>query len=134
MPKTKHTKKHPISEDRKLIEKDDETEYGLVTKTHGNCRFSVKLNMTNKEVLARVCGKFRHGSAKRNNYVNVGSIVLLGIRSYQDDVADIIQIYTPAEVRQLRKSGKLLLDENTTEITSTNTTTIQEDSFDFGEI
>ena len=103
--KKKNHKKNVVKEQRKLVEKDDDTEYGLVTKKLGSGRFMVRLNMQNKEVIGRLCGKFKHGAAKHANWVDVDTVVLVGIRDFQDDVVDIVHVYEPTEVRQLRKSG-----------------------------
>lgn len=90
---------------RPLEEKDDGTEYGLVTKVLGNCRFMVRLNLQNKEVLAHLRGKFTKGANKKDNIVEVNSVVLVSMRDFEEKVVDIVHVYKPAEIRQLKKSG-----------------------------
>jgi len=102
------SKKNEVSQKRSMVTKTDDTEYGLITKKLGNCRFSVRLNMQNKEVIGRVRGKFRRGSEKKTNWVDVDSVVLVGIRDFQDGIVDIIHVYDQAEVRQLKKSGEFV--------------------------
>ena len=97
---------------RSLLEKPEGTEYGVVTKKLGGSNFSVKLNGDNKEVIARLCGKFKYKSNKKKNHVDVQSIVLVGIRDFQDGKVDLVYLYTAAEVRQLKKLGVLQLDDS----------------------
>lgn len=97
-----------LKEQRALVQKNDDTEYGLVTKKLGNGRFSVRLNMQNREVIGRLCGKFRHGSAKKTSWVDIDTVVLVGLRDFQDTIVDIIHVYDVSEVRQLRKSGEFV--------------------------
>lgn len=104
----KHLKKHITTDTRALVEKNDNTEYGLVTKKLGSSRFCVKLNMQNKEVIARVRGKFRHSREKKINWIDINSVVLVGLRDYQDNIVDIIYVYNNDEIRQLKKIGEFV--------------------------
>ena len=133
--KTKSFKKSNGDEKavRKLAEKGDDTNYGMVTKVLGNSHFMVKLNMENKEVYARLCGKFRKGSKKRENFVNVNSVVLVGLRDFEDDKVDIIHVYKPEEVRQLKKSGKYI-EESMRDADDTHAVIEEDTPFDFEEI
>lgn len=133
--KTKSFKKSNGDEKavRKLAEKGDDTNYGMVTKVLGNSHFMVKLNMENKEVYARLCGKFRKGSKKRENFVNVNSVVLVGLRDFEDDKVDIIHVYKPEEVRQLKKSGEYV-EESMRDADDTGAVIEEDTPFDFEEI
>jgi translation initiation factor 1A len=133
--KTKSFKKSTGDEKavRKLAEKGDDTNYGMVTKVLGNSHFMVKLNMENKEVYARLCGKFRKGSKKRENFVNVNSVVLVGLRDFEDDKVDIIHVYKPEEVRQLKKSGEYI-EESMRDADDTGAVIEEDTPFDFEEI
>jgi len=134
MPAKKFMKKNiPPKEQRSLVCKNDETEYGLVTKKLGNGRFSIRLNMQNREVIGRLCGKFRHGPSKKNNWVDVDTVVLVGLRDFQDDTVDIVHVYDSTEVRQLRKSGELL-DESVHPTENDSSKQFEEALFDFDEI
>jgi translation initiation factor 1A len=105
-----------MSSSRSLILKTSDHEYGVITKKLGNGRFAVKLNITNKEVNARVCGKFRHRKAKKANWVDIDSVVLVGLREFQDDIVDIVHVYTPEEVRQLKRDGEYITETGTREV------------------
>ena len=40
-------------------------------------------------------------------WIGVGDIVLIGLRDFQDDKADIIMKYTPDEAQQLKAYGEI---------------------------
>jgi len=107
---SKHRKKQPSCEPRQLFLKEDDNEYGLVTKKLGSGRFLLRLNLQTKEVIGRLCGKFRHGSAKRSNWVDVGTIVLVGLRDFQDTIVDIVHVYDDSEARTLKRQGHIIFD------------------------
>lgn len=47
------------------------------------------------------------GKMRKKVWVNVGDIVLLGLRDYQDDKADVILKYMADEARNLKAYGEL---------------------------
>lgn len=115
MPKGDKKKKNSgpvIQGDRSLLEKEDGTEYGIVTKVLGGGRFSVKLNLQHKEVIGKICGKLKYKGNKKSNFIELGSVVLVGVRDFQDKVVDIVYLYTPEEVKKMKKSG-MIAEENT---------------------
>ncbi len=129
MPK-KPNKNTTVKEARSLLIKTDDHEYGVVSKKLGNGRFLIKLNLTNKEVVGRLCGKFRVKSQKKNNWVDVDTVVLVGLRDFQDDVVDIVHVYTPEEVRTLKRDGEYLEETGTRE----NKEVEDDVGFDFNSI
>merc|ERR1712029_1048088 len=52
--------------------------------------------------LAHIRGKLR-----KKVWINQGDIILLSLRDFQDDKADVIQKYTPDEARNLKAYGEL---------------------------
>lgn len=111
MPKKKNTKnrKNPVvQEERKIDYKGDGEEYGLVTKKLGNGRFLIKLQLKETEVIGRICGRMKRGRNKHHNWVEEGSVVLVGLRDFQDDRVDIIHVYEESQVRSLKKSGEYI--------------------------
>merc|ERR1711982_197015 len=76
-------------------------EYAQVTKILGNCRVSAYC-FDGVERLCHVRGKFR-----RRVWINRDDIVLVGLRDYQDDKADIIHRYSPEEARTLKMLKEL---------------------------
>lgn len=139
MPRNNNKNKTGEKEERKLIEKDENHDYGIVTNKLGSGRFMVRVNSVNekgkneeKKMMARLCGKFRKGSMKKMNIVDIGTVVLLGLRDYQDDMVDIVYVYQPQEVRQLRKSGTLVLQEMDEDNKAGNEP--EQTAFDFDDI
>lgn len=102
-----------IKEQRQLLIKDDEHNYGTVMKKLGGSKFSLKMNLVEKEVIGRLCGKFKYKSNKKRNWVDIGTLVLVGLRDFQDNIVDIVHVYDNNEVRQLRKMGEII-EENST--------------------
>uniref|UniRef100_A0A915NBA8 S1-like domain-containing protein n=1 Tax=Meloidogyne javanica TaxID=6303 RepID=A0A915NBA8_MELJA len=88
--------------ERKLIEKDGDNQvYGQVQKLLGNCRL-MAFCFDGKDRLCRI-----RGSLRKITWINVGDIVLIGLREYQDNMGDVILKYTQDEVRALRESGQI---------------------------
>ena len=90
------------------ITKNEDTEYGIITKVLGDKRFLCKLKsfeikLHDKEILVRVPKKFK----RKRWWVSVGDYVLVGMREYQADRGDIIYLYDNKEVRRLIKEGEL---------------------------
>ena len=133
MPPKKFMKKNPTIVTRNFVEKEEGTEYAQVIKALGSGRFTVQLNLQTKQIIARVRGKFKHGVKKKANFVNVGSIVLVSLRDFQEDVADIIHIYDNSEANKLKKSGQIVFDckdENELDLQAQD----EDCGFDFSEI
>ncbi len=47
------------------------------------------------------------GKMRKKVWVNQGDFVLVGLRDFQDEKADVIQKYTPEEARNLKIYGEL---------------------------
>lgn len=45
--------------------------------------------------------------SKSQEWIGVGDIVLIGLRDFQDDKADVIMKYTADEARQLKAYGEI---------------------------
>jgi initiation factor 1A len=129
--KTKKNKNSKSQNDEKqtrlMIYKTEDHEYGLVTKKLGNGRFTIKLNITNAEVIGRLCGKLRKHRSVNN--VDVDSIVLVGLRDYEDKVTDIVHVYNTEEIKILKKEGEYMEE---TGVSRENK--IEETTFDFDSI
>lgn len=88
-------------EARELVFKDDEQEYGQVTRILGNCRVMVWC-YDGKERLCHIRGKMR-----KKVWINQGDIVLVSLRDFQDQKGDIILKYYAEEARKLKMYGEL---------------------------
>ncbi len=120
-------------EQRVLMLKDDDHNYGTVMKKLGGGRFAIRLNLRSTEIIGRLCGKFKHGANKKRNWVDVGTVVLVGLREFQDNVVDIVHIYEAGEVRQLRKMGELIEDAEKLD-DDVDVVVDDETGFDFNDI
>lgn len=109
----KHNKKgkNNDSSKRELIYKGDGEEYAKVLKLLGSGRMEV-FCFDGKTRIAKIRGKF-----KRRIWINLGDIVLVSVREFQDNKADIIHKYFTNEARTLKNSGELpddvQIDDNT---------------------
>lgn len=105
--KTKSFKKVEDKVARKLDLMGEDTNYAIVTKVLGGCRFMVKIHLENREVRAHLRGKFTKGSNKKNNTVQLNSVVLISMRDFDNNV-DIVHVYNPDEVKQLKRMGEFV--------------------------
>jgi initiation factor 1A len=78
-----------------------------VTKAFGNGMLQVQTD-DNKILLAHIRNKFR-GKQKRHNLITVNSVVLVGLREWENPAknCDIIFIYDPNHVEQLKNIPSL---------------------------
>ena len=86
---------------KQLEFKEHGQEYGQVTKMLGNGRIRV-LCFDNKERLGIIRGKMR-----KRVWIEAGDIILVGLRDFQDDKADVIGKYSLDEARQLKRLGEI---------------------------
>ncbi|GAB5365662.1 hypothetical protein AAMO2058_001077200 [Amorphochlora amoebiformis] len=86
---------------RELILKEENQEYARVEKLLGNGRLEGKC-YDGKTRMCIIRGKFI-----KRVWIKQGDIVLLGLREFQDDKADVIHKYGPDEARILKAKGEL---------------------------
>mmetsp|Transcript_26953 Transcript_26953/g.37854 ORF Transcript_26953/g.37854 Transcript_26953/m.37854 type:complete len:178 (-) Transcript_26953:148-681(-) len=99
--KRKGKNKNREGEKRELILKEEGQEYAKVLKVLGNCRVQCEC-FDGKERQCHVRGKFR-----KKVWINKDDVILIGLRDYQDDKADVIHKYSMDEARQLRNMGHI---------------------------
>jgi translation initiation factor 1A len=88
-----------VNKSRELVlNKAGETDYGLVTKMLGNKRVEVIIFSSGKHIQCKIAGHVR-------TWVTKDDIVLVGLRDFQEDRADVIHKYTNDEARKLMRSG-----------------------------
>ncbi|KAG4084684.1 nucleic acid-binding protein [Neocallimastix lanati (nom. inval.)] len=90
---------------RELVFKEEGQEYAIVTKMLGNGWVEAQC-CDNVKRLAHIRGAFR-----KKVWIVQGDLVLLSLRDFQDDKADVILKYTADEASSLKKYGEL--PENT---------------------
>ncbi|MFH4979947.1 hypothetical protein AB6A40_006656 [Gnathostoma spinigerum] len=86
---------------RELVYKEQGQEYAQVLKMLGNGRLTA-FCFDGKPRLCHIRGKLR-----KKVWINTGDIILIGLRDYQDDKADVILKYNPDEARNLKSCGQL---------------------------
>jgi len=90
------------AEKRELIFKEDGQEYAQVTKMLGNGRLEALCFTDGKKRLCHIRGKLR-----KKVWINQGDVILLGLRDYQDEKADVILKYNTDEARNLKSYGEI---------------------------
>jgi translation initiation factor 1A len=93
----KRGKNENEEEKRELVYKEDGQEYAQVIRMLGNGRLEAQC-IDGKKRLCNIRGKMR-----KKVWVAQGDIVLVGLRDYQDDKADVIMKYTADEARVLKQ-------------------------------
>ena len=88
-------------EKRELQFKEDGEEYAQVTKMLGNGRLEAQC-FDGQKRLAIIRGKLR-----KKVWIAQGDVILLSLRDFQNDKADVILKYTPDEARRLKAVGEL---------------------------
>ena len=106
MPKKKKTKKKPsippkIRQLPELI-KEEGQEYAKVTTLLGNRRVTLDC-MDGKKRLGRIRGNMK----KKRIFINKDDYVLVGLRDFQDEKADVLDKYTEQEIKKLIKAGEI---------------------------
>jgi len=86
---------------RELVFKEDGQEYAQVIKMLGNGR----LEASCFDGVKRLC--HIRGKLRKKVWINQSDIILIGLRDYQDQKADVILKYTPDEARSLKAYGEI---------------------------
>ncbi|XP_072019247.1 eukaryotic translation initiation factor 1A, X-chromosomal-like [Amphiura filiformis] len=89
------------SEKRELVFKEDGQEYAQVVKMLGNGRLEAQC-FDGVKRLCHIRGKLR-----KKVWINTSDIILVGLRDYQDNKADVILKYNADEARNLKVYGEL---------------------------
>ena len=104
---THHRQQHKRGHQEKKREvpvREDGQEYAHVTKMLGNGR----LLATCADGKERLC-KIR-GSMRKRDWVSVGDLVLVCLRPFQDDKADVVFKYQTSDAHKLKKLGEAMPD------------------------
>lgn len=123
--KSKKFKKPQTTGVRELILKSEGQEYAQVTKILGGCRVEAKC-FDGKTRIAHIRGAM---TKKAKIWILADDVILVGLRDFQDDKADVIAKYDLDEVRKLKKLGEIP-DIELRETTNTEEEPVEE-AFDF---
>lgn len=104
----KHTKKAKNAKNvtitaRPFFTKTEDQEYAQVMRMLGDCRVECNC-FDGKTRLGIIRNKMRKGKA---NKIKIDDIVIVSLREFQDDKADIIHVYTIEDVNRLRRMGEI---------------------------
>jgi len=97
-------KRHGPSEKKGLRTKVGEEEYARVGRVLGNCRMEL-FCFDDKKRLGHVRGKF-----KKRIWINRDDIVLVGLRTFQNEKADVIHKYSAEEIRMLQRMHEIPME------------------------
>jgi len=86
---------------RELVFKTEGQEYARVLKMLGDCRVEAYCF----DGANRICTI--RGKMRKKVWIRPDDIILVGLRDYQDDKADIIAKYTEDEARKLKANGEI---------------------------
>merc|ERR1711998_258764 len=115
-------------DERELIFKEDGQEYAQVLTMLGGGRLEAQC----LDGVKRLCGI--RGKMRKRVWISAGDIVLVGLRDFQDEKADVILKYTADEARNLKAYGEL---PETAKINESEAIEFGDDDdveFDFDEI
>lgn len=112
------------------------TEYGVISKLTGNRRALVKILTMNENAPPKmkallgteIYGRMRKGMKRKKQFCNLGTIVIIGIREFQLDKADIVYAYKDDDdVSALVSRGEIPEEYDT----SCNTEEFDDDCIEF---
>jgi len=86
---------------RELVLKEEGQEYAYVTRLLGDRRLTCMCE-DGKERLGII-----RGAMCKKVWIVVDDLILIGLRDFQKEKADVIHKYTPDEVRKLKKLGQV---------------------------
>ena len=89
---------------RELLIKEEGQEYAQIARILGNGRFECKCFDGQNRI-----GKVR-GKMNKRIWIELGNLVLMGLRDYQDGKGDIFHKFTDDESRKLKTLGELPSD------------------------
>lgn len=86
---------------RELLIKEEGQEYAQITKILGSSRFECKCFDGQTRI-----GKVR-GKMHKKVWIELGNLVIIGLRDYQDGTGDIFHKFNDEESRKLKSLGEL---------------------------
>lgn len=100
--KDKRAKFNKSAEKGPLQLKVEGTEYAQVVKMLGGGRVDAKCFSDGVVRQCTICGRMR-----KKVWISMGDIVLISLRDFQDNKADVVHKYAPDESRQLKNIGEI---------------------------
>jgi translation initiation factor 1A len=107
--KQKHKNNEPGTQ-RALVKPTEGQVYAIVTKLLGNSRVSGSFYDTrdpgNSRINEIICF-LRPGLKKKRQFARMGSIILISLRDFEKDKADVIYVYDDEEANRMRRKDLL---------------------------
>ncbi|CAF0744597.1 unnamed protein product [Adineta steineri] len=112
---------------RELILREEGQSYAQVTRILGNGHLEAFCFDTagGKKRLCHIRGKLR-----KKQWINQGDVILVGLRDYQDDKADVIMKYHADEARELKRMREIPDNINITETSNSTNEGLEDVVFD----
>ncbi|CAF0827051.1 unnamed protein product [Adineta ricciae] len=112
---------------RELILCEEGQSYAQVTRILGNGHLEAFCfdNAGGKKRLCHIRGKLR-----KKQWINQGDVILVGLRDYQDDKADVIMKYHADEARELKRMHEIPDNINITETSNSTNEGLEDVIFD----
>jgi|APSaa5957512493_1039668.scaffolds.fasta_scaffold30699_2 translation initiation factor 1A len=93
---------------KKIELKDEDQEYAYIVKKLGNSRMIVSIISSDKKLSGKILMTTMRGALKRRRCkIYNGDIVLIALRSYQEDRADMILKYDIDEIKELKQLNEI---------------------------
>ena len=108
----KQGRKYQESVEKSKVEVAKEgEEYGYVKEMKGGSECIVKMIKGEREMRCKIGGKFR-GRNKRSNYIEKGTMLIIGERSWEEGRGDVIYVYDKDEKERMREElGIKMIDD-----------------------
>ena len=120
-------KNESIQIKRELVLKEEGQEYAQVLRMLGNGRLEAYC-FDGQKRLAHIRGKMQ-----KKVWMGVGDVILVSLRDYQDDKADVIYKYNSDEARLLKVKGELPENAKINEGDAGGDADGDNDAIEFGE-
>ena len=101
-------------QNKTLLEREDDQEYAVVTKLLGNSRVSALFRDRELKKAREINCILRPGLKKKRQWAKMGSIILISLRDFEKDKADVIHVYNEEETKKIKRKNILdsqLLDK-----------------------
>ena len=102
----KFKKYKKVTDEKKImvLKEDDNEEYAKVIKLLGNGRLLANLK-DKTEKLCNIPGRLK----RKKTWINIDDIILISIREFQTDKADVIYVYNQSQINILKTKNLLPL-------------------------
>lgn len=88
-----------------LIQREEGQEYAVVTKLLGHSRVSGAFYDRDLKREREINCILRPGLKKKRQWAKMGSIILISLRNFEKEKADVIHVYNEDEAKQLKRKN-----------------------------